>query len=143
MIEIAGWSGNPAYVPWLIAQMSDEANGRLAGEAFRLITGFDIEANDAIPGIPNARSSKKQPYPMPDAVKLNTWWQQNHQDFALDTKFFLGRPLSIEWLNHLLGLAEQSHRELAALHRMLIQPGSSRFPTQASSSIQLRHLQKL
>jgi uncharacterized protein (TIGR02270 family) len=139
LVKALGWSGNREYIPLLIAEMGKEDTGRLAGEAFRQITGFDIEANHAVAESADD-SDDKSPYPLPDAAKLDRWWQDNQQRYA-DAKlwFFLGRPLSNKWLHYLLGNAEQEHRELAALHRMFLNPGTTLFPTHAGTHRQLQY----
>ena len=38
-----GIAGDPSYVPWLIAQMEVPEQARLAGEAFSMITGVDLD----------------------------------------------------------------------------------------------------
>lgn len=141
MIEAAGWSGNPACVAWLIAQMDDTENASLAGEAFCRITGFDAISHDASLNPSDARGGFKSPYPIPDAAKIDQWWQKNLQHYSSNNKYFLGRPLSLEWLKHILLHSGQAQRELASLHRMLSKPGTRRFPTRANAAIQFRHLQ--
>lgn len=40
----SGIAGDPAYVPWLIGRMNGPETARVAGEAFTLITGADLDA---------------------------------------------------------------------------------------------------
>lgn len=143
LIQAFGWSGDPAYVSRLFSLVTDESTGRLAGEAFRQITGFDIEANQALAEPMDRQSQSKSPYPLPDVNQLSQWWQQNHQHYSTRKRYFLGRPLSVGWANYLLECAEQSHRELAALHRMFLKPGTARFPTHAGTHLQLERLSRI
>ena len=43
---VADIDGDPAHVPWLIDQMHQEKLARIAGEAFSMITGVDIDLLD-------------------------------------------------------------------------------------------------
>jgi uncharacterized protein (TIGR02270 family) len=138
LVKALGWSGNPEYAPLLIAEMSKEGTGRLAGEAFRQITGFDIEVHRAV-SESTKESDDKSPYPLPDAEKIDRWWQDNKQYYVNAERWFLGRPVSNKWLHYLLGNAEQGHRELAALHRIFLNPGTTLFPTHAGTHRQLQY----
>lgn len=46
LIQGSGIAGDPAYIPWLIRQMDDDKSARIAGEAFSLITGLDLDYLD-------------------------------------------------------------------------------------------------
>lgn len=139
LIEAVGWTGNPDYVPTLLSVMSKASTARVAGEAFRQITGFDIEANSAVAEAADDKDNKS-PYPLPDAEKIGHWWQHNKVRYAEAKRWLLGRPVSNKWLNYLLGAAEQEHRELAARHRVLLNPGTTLFPTHAGTHRQLQYL---
>ena len=138
LVKALGWSGNPEYVPLLIAEMRKAPTARVAGESFRQITGFDIEANHAVAEATD-ESEEKSPYPLPDAEKIDRWWQHNKHCYADAERWLLGRPVSNKWLHYLLGTAEQGHRELAALHRMFLNPGTTLFPTHAGTHRQLQY----
>jgi len=44
--NIPAFTGDPAYLPWLIQQMDDPKLSRSAGEAFALVTGLDLSFLD-------------------------------------------------------------------------------------------------
>lgn len=142
-IQAAGWSGDPAHVPWLFAQLDDSAEARLAGEAIRLITGLDLDANKMVREEPLPRAGGAPAYPLPDRARLTAWWDANGQFYPGGVRYLLGRPVSDSWLVHILSTGEQAHRELAALHRALSHPGEPVFPLRASAAIQLRRLERL
>ncbi|NHZ89224.1 hypothetical protein F2P45_09365 [Massilia sp. CCM 8733] len=73
-IQAAGWNGDPADIPWLIAQLDDSAEARLAGEAMRLITGLDLDANKMVRAEPRAGADSTPAYPLPDRARLTAWW---------------------------------------------------------------------
>ena len=143
LIQAVGWNGDPAYIPWLIAQIDESDEARLAGEAFRLVTGLDLVANQMVRNQPPPSRSAAQVYPMPDAAELTAWWQVNQHLYTCGTRYLLGRPPSEPWLIHILSAGEQAHRELAALHMTLSLPGKPHFPLHASAAIQLRHLNRI
>lgn len=155
LLEAIGWSGNVWYVPWLIGEMRKPARSRMAGEALRLITGLDLDASDAVLAEPAsaddagddgddpAAGAADAVYPLPDSAKVAAWWQANQSAFDGSVRLLLGQPLSMTWLDILLNKAEQSHRELAAVWRVVLRPGSMLLPTAAHAMMQWRRLQNL
>ncbi|UOD28011.1 hypothetical protein INH39_21335 [Massilia violaceinigra] len=141
--QAAGWSGDPAHVPWLLAQLDDSAGARLAGEAIRLITGLDLDASKMVREEPRPGAGSAPAYPLPDRARLTAWWDANGQFYPGGVRYLLGRPVSDSWLVHILSTGEQAHRALAALHRALSHPGEPAFPLRASAAIQLRRLARL
>lgn len=146
-IKAVGWSGHAGYGNWLIEQMRVPALAATAAEAFRLITGFDCERSDAVLASPpdeeQLDAATKDGYAYPDADQVAAWWQENQSHYRDDVRMFFGRPMSFVWLSEILDHGEQAHRELAALHWSLLQPGSMLLPTRAYSAIQWLRLQQL
>jgi uncharacterized protein (TIGR02270 family) len=142
LIQAAGWSGNPDYVPLLLSLMTDDATGRQAGEAFRQITGLNIDEQFAKAEPDNGKRSNPT-YPMPHAENVSQWWQDNKERFAGHKRLLLGQPITSGWLLEMLYNAEQAHRELAALHYSLLQPGTPLFPVHAGTHRQLQILRDL
>lgn len=142
LIQAAGWSGNPDYVPLLLSLIADDATGRHAGEAFRQITGLPIDGQFA-KAEPDDGKRSNRTYPMPDGERVSQWWQDNKDHFAGYKRLFLSQPITAGWLLEMLGNAEQAHRELAALHYSLLRPGTPLFPTHAGTHRQLQILRDL
>lgn len=150
-IKAAGWSGNVEYVPWLIGQMGDEAIARLAGESLRLITGFDYDAPGATVASSSSPPDEKpgekdipmSEYPVPNKEYVSDWWQKHQKDFTGAPRLLLGRPTTLDWLDDILAEGEQAHRELAALHRVIQQPGSLLVPCRANAAIQWHRMLQL
>ncbi len=154
-----GWSGNVGYADWLIEQMRIPARARMAGEAFRLITGFDLEENEAVleeatPDVatPDVATPDVAPpdlpvpdkfYPWPDAARVAAWWHEHASAYDGQPRLLLGEPISLPWLDEILDDGEQAHRELAALHRALLRPGFCLLPTHAHAMVQWQRLQQL
>jgi uncharacterized protein (TIGR02270 family) len=142
-----GWSGNVGYADWLIEQMRIPAHARMAGEAFRLITGFDAEENDAVLEEPPETASEVATpdkfYPWPDAGLVAAWWRDNAAAYDEQPRLLLGEPLTLPWLDEILDEGEQAHRELAALHRAVLRPGACLLPTHAHAMVQWQRLQQL
>lgn len=148
-----GWSGQVGYADWLIEQMRIPARARMAGEAFRLITGFDLEENEAVleeppegtlPDVPTPDvATPDKFYPCPDAARVAAWWGDHAAAYANQPRLLLGEPITLAWLDEILDEGEQAHRELAALHRALLRPGSCLLPTHAHAMVQWQRLQQL
>lgn len=150
-IQAMGWSGQATHAGWLIEQMRVPSLAVVAGEAFRLISGFDCEQNDAAQDPPPSGESidaaAEAGYPYPDADRVAAWWRANQAhyrgDSRLDSRLLMGRPVASDWLAEILDQGEQEYRELAALHWALMRPGSILLPTRAHSAIQWLRLWQL
>ncbi|MDQ1829718.1 hypothetical protein [Massilia scottii] len=142
LIQAAGWSGDATYIPWLIAKAADANCANLAGEAFRLITGLDLEASQMSQAHGIAGSISGRKYFTPDSDKLGDWWRVNQHRYEHGARLLLGRPISDTWLLQILSVGEQADRELAALHLALLRRGMPHFPTAANAAIQFRQFER-
>lgn len=139
----AGHMGDARYVPWLLDLMGAPATARIAAESFVLITGadFNLDQLEAMPpeGFEDGPSDDPDDedvelpqdiaLPWPDAEKAKAWWVEHRAGFDTGCKLLLGRPLSMEACDNVLRTGTQRQRELAALHRSLLRPGTPIFPT--------------
>ncbi len=154
LVEGAGLSGNSIFVPWLFAQMREEANARVAGEAFSLISGADLKRmkldrdapEEASPGPtddpddPNVDIDPDEGLPWPDAKKVEVWWHANESRFRKGTRYFMGKPVTREHCIDVLKNGYQRHRILAAHYLCLLDPGTPLFNTSAPAWRQQRLL---
>jgi uncharacterized protein (TIGR02270 family) len=145
LIQGAGISGNPVFVPWLIGQMGNDATARPAGEAFSLISGADLAALDlerkppqGLETGPNADAGEADVemdaddgLPWPDPERVQRWWNGNGARFTAGTRFFVGAPITPANCASVLKTGYQRQRELAARHLCLMQPGTPLFNTSA------------
>jgi uncharacterized protein (TIGR02270 family) len=154
LITGAGLVGDSIYIPWLLEQMAVEPVARLAGEAFTIITGADLEALDlesdppeVVSGEPNDDAEDllvdmdpDDGLPWPDVEKVQRWWMENRARFATGVRTFMGEPLSTESCQKVLRTGYQRQRRIAALHLSLQNPNSIMFECRAPASRQLRRL---
>jgi hypothetical protein len=154
LITGAGLVGDSIYIPWLLEQMVVEPVARLAGEAFTMITGADLEALDlesdppeVVSGEPNDDAEDllvdmdpDDGLPWPDADKVQRWWKENKARFATGVRTFMGEPLSTESCQSVLRNGYQRQRRIAALHLSLQNPNSVMFECRAPASRQRRRL---
>lgn len=157
LIQGAGISGDPFYIPWLIKQMADLKLARLAGEAFSFITGLDLAYLDLErkppenfesgpndnPEDPNVDLDPDDNLPWPDPDKINHWWGQNAARFTNGTRYFMGETISRPHCINVLKTGFQRQRIAAALYLSLLNPGEILFPTSAPAWRQERLLKKL
>jgi len=154
LIEGSGIVGDPAYVPWLINHMSDPRVARLAGEAFSLVTGVDLDRgtldraapeggdtgpNDD-PDDPNVNMDPDEGLPWPDPVKVQRWWDEHASQFTPGQRYFMGAPVTREHCIAVLENGYQRQRILAAHHLCLLAPGTPLFNTSAPAWRQQRLL---
>jgi uncharacterized protein (TIGR02270 family) len=157
LIQGAGWVGDPAYVPWLLKHMRDEALARLAGEAFSLITGADLSQLDLDRPAPADRETgpnddasdsdvaqdQDDGLPWPDPQRIDLWWRSNSSRFATGQRVFVGAPVSRAHCVEMVKSGYQRHRVLAAHYLCLLAPGSVLFDWRAPSWRQHRILADL
>lgn len=137
----AGAIGDCDVIPWLIESMKVLPLSRVAGEAFAMITGVDI-ANEHLdlkqpegfesgpndnPKDGNVAPDEDDRLPWPDPVLIQEWWQRNQIQFQNDTRYLLGKPITVEWLQQVLRIGRQRQRAAAALELAIRQPGQPLF----------------
>lgn len=145
VIRGSGIVGDPAYAPWMIAQMANARTARAAGEAFTLITGLDLsvppyerpapgpadgQPNDD-PEDPNVEMDADDRLPWPDAGRVRQWWEDNKSRFVMGRRYFMGAPVTHEHCIGVLKRGRQRERSLAAHHLCLLEPGTPLFNTAA------------
>jgi len=157
LIQGAGITGDPTYVPWLIGHMGKNETARLAGEAFSLLTGLDLALLDLErkppedfesgpnddPDDPNVDMDADDGLPWPDQERITKWWAANGSRFQSGTRYFMGAPVTREHCIDVLKNGYQRQRILAAHYLCLLDPGTPLFNTSAPAWRQQRLLAKM
>ncbi len=150
----AGIIGDPILVPWLIDQMKTPAQARVAGEAFTMITGADIEHEELRgkrpegfnagpsddPNDDNVALDDDLDLPWPNTELITQWWDRNKGDFPGGARYILGKPVSADHLRYVLKTGLQRQRAAAALELAIMQPGQPLFNVRAPGFRQLAAL---
>lgn len=134
-VSLAGAAalGDVAMVPWLFEIMEEPAAARRAGLAFTMLTGLDLkqeklqgQAPQGFVAGPNddpededVAMDPDEDLPWPDVPVLRGWWSREGARFMRGTRYFLGKPLSREWLETVLHAGRQPAREAAAVEMVL------------------------
>ena len=144
-VQVSGLNGDPVSIPWLIDQMSVPELARVAGESFAILTGADL-VNDMLEGKKpegfeagptedpedeNVEMDPDENLPWPDSMLIQKWWGKHQKEFTKGTRYLLGKPISIEWLQQVLRNGRQRHRAVAALELAIRQPSTPIFNTSA------------
>ena len=154
VIQGSGIIGNPGHVPWLIGHMNKPETARMAGEAFTLITGADLDAlqlwraqpedfesgPSEDPNDENVEMDPDEGLMWPDHEKVQEWWVANGSRFQKGTRYFMGAPVTREQCTGVLKNGYQRQRILAAHHLCLLEPGTPLFNTSAPAWRQQRLL---
>lgn len=154
LLHGVGVAGDPAYVPWLLERMTQPGTARLAGEAFTLITGADLDALQLYTVKPaGARGGPTETAAdsdvaldpdegmlWPDAPKVERWWTANRDRFRSGQRYLLGAPITPDHCSTVLRQGYQRQRILAAHDRCLLAPGTPLFNTSAPAWRQQRAL---
>ncbi len=154
-LRATGWAGDTQAVPWLIKQMADPAQARLAGEAFSFITGanlalLDLEVKGAEtlatgpndnPADDNVALDEDESLPLPDVVRVQAWWDQHAAAMPAGSRCFAGAAPTRSHCLQVLRKAGQRQRYAAALLLSLATPGTPLFNTAAPAWRQQRALQ--
>ena len=129
-----GITGNISYIPWLMKQMGDPEQSRVAGEAFTTITGVDIAYDDLEGEWPEGYSPGPTENPededvaldadedlaMPDAGLIESWWEKHQDDFQPNQRYLCGKPVSVQHCRQILISGYQRQRIAAALELALM-----------------------
>jgi uncharacterized protein (TIGR02270 family) len=157
LIQGSGIVGDTAYVPWLFDYMAAPETARLAGEAFTLITGADLDAfqiwrpqpedfesgpSDE-PGDENVEMDADEGLMWPDQHKVEKWWAANSHRFQEGQRYFMGKPVTWEHCIDVLKHGYQRQRILAAHYLCLLRPGTQLFNTSAPAWRQQRLLAQM
>ena len=141
----AGVLGVAELVPWLLEQMDVSELARVAGEAFSTITGVDITDEDLHgewpegfeagptedPEDENVEMDPDENLPWPDRGKIADWWRKNRDRFEPGTRYLVGQPMTVKWLNDVLRNGYQRQRAAAALELAIRQPAAPLFEVRA------------
>lgn len=154
LIWSAAWVGDARAVPWLIAQMANPQLARLAGAAFSIITGADLQTL-GLAGDPVLDSTKVSPaesedeqleinphddLAWPNAQAVQDWWALKSPGVPTRTRLLSGCEPSVEGCKSLLRSGKQPGRCLAALHLQRLLPAVVAFNCAAPGRRQLRLL---
>jgi uncharacterized protein (TIGR02270 family) len=117
----AGVIGDPAQIPWLIEYMHVPELARVAGEAFTMITGVNLAYEDLEGEWPQGFEAgptenpedehvemdpdENLPWPNPELVQR--WWEQDRRQFQTGTRYLLGQPTVLAWLQQVLRIGRQ------------------------------------
>jgi uncharacterized protein (TIGR02270 family) len=145
VIKAIGVLGDPHAVNWLIGKMAEPLLARLAGEAFTMITGVDLDKQQLTHAAPDEQAliprdvlddthvgiDEDENLPWPDTAKLTELWRKGGQNFLVGRRYFLGKPISADWLRHCTTCGTQRQRHAAALELALLDPQSRLINTRA------------
>src|SRR5262249_19822167 len=137
----AGVLGDPEAIPLLIERMKNPPQARVAGEAFTMITGVDIAYQDLDTDKPedfeagpnenpkdeNVAMDQDESLPWPKPEAIQNWWNKHQSEFSKGTRYFMGKPITPEWLQQVLREGRQRQRAAAALEMAIRQRGSKLF----------------
>lgn len=133
VIRAVGALGDPQAINWLIQQMHQPVLARIAGEAFTMITGIDIEQQQLSeegggqvvspsddPADDNVAMDEDGNLPWPKVDRVVQAWQQNGNRFTVGERYFMGQKIDPEHLKHQLNKACQRQRYAASLELVLV-----------------------
>jgi len=157
LIQGSGINGDPAYVSWLIGHMASHKTARVAGEAFTLITGADLDVlqlwcsqpehfesgPNEEPSDPDVDLDPDEGLLWPDQRKIEQWWSVNASRFQKGARYFLGAPVTREHCLDVLKNGYQRQRILAAHYLCLLNPVTQLFNTSAPAWRQQRLLAQM
>lgn len=130
--------GDPQGVNWLLARMEEPRYTKVAGDAFCMITGADLERE----GLTRHQADLDQPssedvdddeipaldgyenLPVPDPSRVSQYWQNVRHQFNSSQNYFLGQPLGQpfdpNFLQNTVSHGRQSQRLTLALTHALL-----------------------
>jgi uncharacterized protein (TIGR02270 family) len=151
----AGALGDPSSVPWLIGNMQSPELSRLAGEAFSMMTGVDLEAQDLDQDGPGPASGEAADEPSavdapdldedshltwPKHALVEQWWRIHRADFQDGMRYLAGQPLTTPAAREVLRAGNQRQRAAAAIELALREPDEILFEVRGRGTDQQRRL---
>ena len=150
----AGALGDPELIDDLFLLMEKEEMARVAGEAFSMITGVDIEYEDldgeepeGFKGGPSEEAededvavNKDEDLPWPSPEMIKKWWQEHRKEFRRGIRYLRGKEMSIGSLKDALIHGNQRQRAAAALEMAIREPLKPLFEIRAPGKRQLKLL---
>ncbi len=133
-IKAAGIVGDPLAVDGLIEKMTDATQARVAGEAFSLITGIDLEQSRLsldsplqpaqVPSEdvndPIVTLDEDEHLPWPNATLIAARWQQSAPQWVKGQRYFLGKEINTDNLSPILQHGFQRQRQAATMELALL-----------------------
>jgi uncharacterized protein (TIGR02270 family) len=147
-----GFFGDPSAVPCLLELMSDARCARVAGEAFALITGADLEFEDLeqpppepLAGEPaeDDREDLDANLPWPNQNAVGAWWHSRRAQLQAGTRYLRGRAIGVDSCIETLRIGKQRQRAAAALELAFLAPDAPLFDVTLPAARQLVELQAL
>lgn len=154
-VTAVGVLGDPASVPWLIVQMQTPTLARVAGEAFAVITGIDLEEHEldadapagnesatsdgvdqAAADVDEAVDERDAHLAVPSAEKVADWWRQHEHEFQRGLRYLAGRTAEAPALRDVLRRGRQPLRAAAALQLTLLDQEAPYFEVRGRASFQ-------
>ena len=140
-----GVIGEQSGVPWLIEQMENRNLARVAGEAFTMLTGvwlsdagLEAEQPEGFEAGPTENPEDDdvamdidENLPWPHPKRISAWWSKHGTEFSPGTRYFIGKPITRDWLNEVLKSGRQRQRVAAALELAILEPGKPLFEVRA------------
>ena len=141
LVQLAGELGDPASLPALLRLLPDAALGRLAGQAFSMITGvnlveenLDRPAPETVSTGPtdsaednDVASDPDESLPWPDGENINRYWSQRKDKPGPGIRHLQGKPVTPATCYATLRTGFQPQRATAALQLKLLQPAQPMF----------------
>ncbi len=148
VIKATGVLGDPQAVNWLIANMRAPESARLAGEAFTLITGIDLEGNGLALEVPDlvytddegtgedVELDEDENLPWPDPDKIAATWQKYGSGLGQGRRHFMGRQINAETLKQQIESGGQRHRYAASIELAVMEQKQILINTRARAAVE-------
>lgn len=140
-----GILGDPYAIPWLIGVMRNPQLAQLAGQAFTMITGCNLESSDyTVSDLPESLEGRIRqetdhehppsvadgslPWPDADAIWL-AWQDILSAEYVSGVRYFMGEKINEELCWSVLENGKQNQRWYAAYELALINPAIGLYNT--------------
>ncbi len=143
-IKAAGALGDPALMPWLFSHMQNISQARIAGEAFSMISGADLDYLSLKQDAPDRELEENYQedadLPWPDVDKVTNWWRNESKKFVAGQRYLAGRQASADSASAVLREGYQRQRRSAAIEFAHSNPDAIVFPVAGRADWQKQRL---
>ena len=134
--------------------MEETESARLAGEAFTMITGVNLElehldldeppeeSGTAPEGEPDPLLDRQDSLPWPSPARVAEWWKENQQTFSTGIRFLAGKPVDGDSALDILHRGKQRQRAAAASELALMNKHQALFNVRARAVSQQGELRR-
>lgn len=133
-LQASGYCGDPILMDLILSALDQDDLAAVAGEAFSMITGADLEDGDLDRDYPDGHEfgpsddeeddvslDEDEDLPLPHADRLREWWSYHCENFQQGNRYLCGDTVTEKSCREIIAGAFQRQRYRSALELKILQ----------------------